>query len=223
MNLRRLAYVAGFAFVVGMIIAGIRHGSGGRSSMVDAETDSDFVGSSLADMGPPATLAMLVEDASVIVVARYVASTSGVTVTLATPGSNGEPPEEFPTVNTEVVIDEVLKNDGDLEVSDHVVYSMAGSIPVGSTELKIDAAADFPHLWPRDTEFILFMAKEDPGSDWYYLVDGSCGRVLTGQATVSCSDGDRTVPGYMTGLSRAAYIDAVIDEIENPSPTSITP
>lgn len=168
----------------------------------------------------PYSLGRLVETSSAIVVARYVEATDQVTVTLATAEPlSGAPDAELLVVYTEVVVDEVLKDDGDIEVNDHVAYGTFGKIPVGLSEVSQDAASSFPILWPVDTEFILFMNRET-GVTEYYIPYSECGRVVTDGETVTCSDGNRSELEFMTELSREDFINAVVDEVENPSATA---
>ena len=111
------------------------------------------------------------------------------------------------------MVDEVLKDNGDVEINDHVSYRIFGTLPVGSSEESDDAASKFPILWPLDTEFILFMDREE-GKAHYYIPWSECGRVLTDGESVTCSDGDRSALGFMDGLSREDFIEAVVEEVE---------
>ena len=217
MNSNRAAMVVGAMLIVGALVARwSRHDVAVPAGQIDVPGQPFGL-----DPGPlPPNLAKLVEYSSDIVVARYNSSANGSTLTLATASSQGEPPEEAPVLNTEVEVDEVLK--GDLDVDETIVYSVFGALPITSSEISADASSSFPVLWPEDTEFVLFLDKQSPEVDWYYLIAGACSRILTDQSTVSCSDGDRTVPSFMSGLSRQALIDAIVDEVEDPSST-ITP
>ena len=216
MNLNRLAVVLGLSLLLGAVLA--RWSRPSTEPTANQADISDQIGRFGHEEPPPLpNLATLIEYSSDIVVARIVSSTSGDPEVLATASSQGEPPEEVPVLNTEVEIDEVLK--GDLEVDDSIVYSVFAELPVTSAEINADASSEFPVLWPTNTEFVLFLGKEFPEAKWYYVVSGACGRILTDQSTVSCSDGARTVSSFMTGLSRQVLIDAILDEVEDPSAT----
>jgi hypothetical protein len=205
---RLLLTVIAVAFLAGIFFLVMFINPGSQSSGLDQAMS----------ITTPDSLAKFVEASSAIVIARYVEATDQPTVTFATALPSGGPADEMPLVHTEFVVDEVLKGDGDVEVNDHVYEGSSARVPVGLSETSEDAASGYPVLWPVDTEFILFLNREE-GSTVYYTPWGTCGRVLTDGESVTCSDGDRTVLDFMTGLSREDYIEAIVEEVENPSDT----
>lgn len=170
----------------------------------------------MSDRVGPESLARLVETSSAIVVARFEAASDLGTVTLAAggaPDEGGGPPElSAGLVGTRMMVDEVLKPDGAVRATAAITYGVFGAIPQTAAEREADAAAPFPLDWPAGTEFVLFLNRE-PGRSTYYIPYGECGRILTDGASVACSDGERTVPGFLAGLSRQALLDAIVAEV----------
>lgn len=167
----------------------------------------------------PLSLARLVETSSAIVVARYVDISETGSISMATAATSDLPDLTVPLLETEVVVDEVIKDDGDIDEDDYITYGALGDIPTSSTEVALDASADFPLLWTSDTEFILFLNRE-AGLTRYYIPYSACGRIVTDESTVACSDGARTVPAFLDGVSREDLIDAISDEVNSPSSTA---
>ncbi len=119
------------------------------------------------------------------------------------------------------VVRYVFKSDGNLSTNQTIIYETFGVVPVTQRQIAFDGSSRFPVLWPEDTEFILFVDELGGESENYYIPFGPCGRVLTAEAaTVSCSDSLRTVPSYMEGMSKSAFVGAVVNEINTPGPTS---
>lgn len=188
-------------------------------------TPQIFVGSGFTVL--PESLARLVEHSSLIVVASYqdivalgteVLVTPDPTPTLGGVAAFTPPPLQVAgVVGTNLVVSSVIKSNGNVSPSQSIAYRVYGAIPASPTEIAIDLSAGFPHIWPVDTDFLVFLDGESP----YYLPYGACGRILL-ENDISCSDGDRTVLPFMTGLSAQEFIDAVEDEVEHPSST-VTP
>ena len=184
-------------------------------------------GAALAESIDAESLARLVEHSSAIVVVSHkTVSDQGVLV-LSTPDPTpantidyvAPPVDEVELASVRVVVDNVLKNDGSLTETQAITYTMIGRAPMNQNEIDEDADAWLPLSWPVDTEFILFLDKETGESD-YYIPYGACGRIMDGVTSgVTCSDPDRTVLSYMTGVSWNDFIDDIEDEVDSPSNT----
>ena len=166
-------------------------------------------GGSTADYDLPRSLASLVRASEVIVVAEYDEISDAGSVTLfviatpATPVTPGPPgPLTMTLLKTQLTVGSILKSDGIVRTTEH----------------EDDADSDWPHVWPVDTEFILFMKKR-AGYDTHTISWGWCGRILTGGTEVTCSDGDRTVLPFMSGVDRDEFIAAIQTEVASPSDT----
>lgn len=195
------------AILVGCLIVGIGlWASYGMTDSLPRSDGSDFVG--------PPSLARLVETSSAIVVARHDEVTSSGTEVIVGGGpvSVGAPSLTAERVSTRVTVDQVIKDDGLVQVGAPITYDALGRLPATAEDVTVDAAADYPMLWPSGTEYVLFLNRE-PGDPAYYLPYWECGRILTAGA-VSCSDGARSVPGFLAGMDRAALLAAVDAAVE---------
>lgn len=209
-----------FWFLIGIAASSIGYIVAKDSSQPSAPHRGDANGGMA-----PESLARLVEFTDAIVVASYQSVSSLGMITLAPPlptptdmllDYTPSPPNEIGLVSTSLTIDSIIKNDGNLTINQSVTYDSYGSVPT-ETQLTIDEESSFPIVWPEDTQFILFLKAWPNASGHYYLPYGACGRVLT---TVTCSDGDRFVPAFMTGLSKNQFVSAVTDEVNTPSSTA---
>ncbi len=170
----------------------------------------------------PESLAELVEHSPVIVVVRHLSSVDFGPVSISTPLPSNVPGGFVKLVVTNVSVEEVLRSDGVVTVTEPISYSHVGRMPLGATALAADADSDFPFVWNANTEFVLFLDKA-AGSDRYHITFGACARILTGGSEVSCSDGGRTVLDFMSGVDRDDFLDDIGAEIDNPSDTATPP
>lgn len=175
-----------------------------------------------AESTNPESLARLVEFSDAIVVARHLSSVDFGPVAISTSLPTNMPGGFVDLVVTTVSIDEVLKSDGVVTTTQPISYSHMGRLPQGAEGLDLDADSRFPFVWSANTEFVLFLFRAE-GSDRYNVVSGPCGRILTGGSEVSCSDGDRTVLDFMSGVDRDDFLDDIEAEIDNPSDTATPP
>ena len=178
----------------------------------------------------PKSVAEMVQYSEAIVIASYHSLSDLGVVTMGAPnptptGVNYDPPDpisEFGIVGTNLTVDAIIKNDGNLYTNQTVVHKRSGYIPVTSPQATVDASSEMPIVWPYDTEFILFL-NPLPNDSAYYLAFNACGRVIAVTETVgggvACSDAARTVPAFMSGMSKQQFIDAVATEVSNPSPS----
>ena len=185
-------------------------------------------GESTADEGPPPeNIAEMVHHSSVIVVAHYESITDLGTFLMftpdpreptAAPGMIGPPVPEYDLIGTRVIVSRVLKGGDSIVATQPITYVIAGEVPESRAELRRDAASMWPDSWPASTEFVLFLDSYSRG-DEFVLPFGVCGRVLTSGTEVTCSDGDRTVLDFMSGIGRDEFIAAIEAEVADPSPT----
>ena len=203
-----LLFAVSFPLVAGCSGAGPRRGQGGGST---------------ADYGLPDSLAELVRDSEAIVVAEYSEISDAGEITLLviptppTPITPGPAVVTTTLLVTELTVESILKSDGEVTTTENITYTMGGPLPSGTAEHEDDADLDWPHVWPEDTEFIMFITRREGGN--YIVSGGWCGRILTGGSEVTCSDGDRTVMPFMSGVDRDDFISAIQTEVASPSDT----
>jgi len=164
------------------------------------------------------TFPSLVYDSSAIVIANFKSIAEAGAVTLPQQHSSGPPTENITMLATTLTVESILKSDGEVTTTVPISYTIAGELPQGIAEVAADSEALWPHVWPVGTEFVLFLAKRE-GESWYYLPYYECGRILTSGSEVTCSDGNRRVLDFMSGVDRNSFIRAVQTEIAHPSGT----
>lgn len=168
---------------------------------------------------PPTDVSQLVNSSAVIFVGRLITVTNGDMWIVATESPGGIPPaDETPLTETVVEVDAVIKSGGLITAGQRITLFEPGHVPVTAEALSIDAASFYPYVWPAGSEFVWFLAV-DPDGRWY-PPDYPCGRILTDATQVSCSDGARTVPAWMSGMDTDDLVAAVMAEVNSPSPTS---
>lgn len=163
------------------------------------------------------TLGNMVSFADAIILGEYEELTDGGLYVMAPTFPTG-PDLSVSQLLTRVEVTEVLKGHGIVTATMPITYGYAGEYPEGSKALGIDAASDFPQVWPPSTEFILFVSQS-PQEGVFGVGLGSCGRLLTDGAEVTCSDGDRTVLDFMSGVGRDEFIARIRAEVADPSDT----
>ena len=174
---------------------------------------------------PPASLAEMVEYSSEIVVARYesivdlgfYALITPLPPDLVTPGAILPPVPGFDMVETTFTVVSVLKSERAMTAGQSITTQSGGTVPKGGR----DTTRPFPLVWPRGTEFILFLGWSEGGPEPSYYITGRCGRVLTDGRDVTCSDSRRSSLPFMEGFDRDAFIGAIEAEVADPSPTEI--
>lgn len=225
-----LRYRVAMWFVIGLLAAVVTMilvTTNRRSRVERVDTGGGgYVYGGLSATAP--SLAELVANASAIVVASYdsISELRTETITSPEPTPTGASASVFTpgpqvvahVIGTSLVVDSIIKNDGNLVTSQEIVYETFGKIPVTQSEIDYDVIAKMPVVWPEDTEFILFLEELPGESGNYYVPWSEYGRVLT-DGDVTCSDGARTVADFMVGMSKQEFIEAVEDEMNSPSPT----
>jgi hypothetical protein len=138
---------------------------------------------------------------------------------VATLGIPVENERSWEVATTRFVVDQVIKGDGSVQVDDTIsVVTDDQHVPVDATEQTVDAASAFPITWPSNTEFVLLLGV-DPTEDVYYFWWDRFGRILTSGQQVTASDAARTVPSYLQGMDRDAFIHAVQTAVADATPT----
>ncbi len=214
MNTKSWWAAAASIVVLLALILGVSARPHGVTSGVELPSSA---GESMADYVVPDSVDALVSQAEAIVVARYIgvenAGVQVMTTPQPTPSPGATPPVYplptvvAPVVDTSMVVDQIIRNDGSLAVNDTIALQSYGSVPFGATEAAEDAAARMPLTWPANTEFVLFIRKFD-STKWWIPYGGS-GRILTSGDQITCSDSDRTIFAFMEGLNRDEFISAV--------------
>ena len=174
---------------------------------------------------PPESLARMVEDSPIIVIASHGSVVdlgfhslqTPLPLELVTPGAILPPVPGWDVAETTVTVKTVLKGHDAVAPEESISYQTAGSVPKGRAARKRDSQGPSPLMWPQGTEFILFLdqSKDDP--QYHYVSYGRCGRVLTSGDTVTCSDAYRTRLIFMDDVGRDDFIAAIKAEIANPS------
>jgi len=197
--MKKLATVVGLAF--GTVVLAVWSATGIRSS----GQWTGAVPSSMAEFLDGAELV------SVAVVTTVVQSTPEIIITPAPTPTPGGTPGTFPPLpQLEASIVEV-------EVAPNCyILDDDGPRPIAIRHIGVlteTVYSDTPFPVEGTQDWYLYVLKRMSGEDYYYVPWGPCGRVNISESGPSCSDLDKSVPGFMQGMTSAQFVDAVCVEV----------